>query len=255
MSLYFIHFDLSNIIFALIVGFTAGFIKGIVGFAMPMILLSGITVIVPADAALAAVILPTLFSNIQQANAQGIASALSSIKRFKVFLITGALFLLLGAFLTPLIPSKLFLGVIGCLIVSFSIFQMFGPKFQIDRSNKLATVCFAAVSGFVGGISGVWGPPTVAYLTALNTAKTEQIRVQGVIYGLGAVLLLFGHLVSGIFSWKTAPLSALLVAPAILGVWLGTRLRDRFDQKTFRTVTLLVLLIAGINLIRRAWFG
>ena len=255
MSHYLIHFDLFSIVFSLIVGFAAGFIKGIVGFAMPMILLSGMTIIVPADAALAALILPTVFSNIQQANAQGFASALSSIGQFKMFLIVGALFLLLGAYLTPLIPSQLFLGIMGCLIVSFSLFQILGPKFQIDRGNRLATVFFASISGFFGGISGVWGPPTVAYLTALNTEKTEQIRVQGVIYGLGAALLLFGHLMSGIFSWETAPLSAFLVTPALLGVWLGTRIRDHFDQKTFRTATLFVLLIAGGNLIRRAWLG
>ena len=125
MSHYLIHFDLFSIVFSLIVGFAAGFIKGIVGFAMPMILLSGMTIIVPADAALAALILPTVFSNIQQANAQGFASALSSIGQFKLFLIVGALFLLLGAYLTPLIPSQLFLGIMGCLIVFFSLFQTY----------------------------------------------------------------------------------------------------------------------------------
>jgi len=30
---------------------------------------------------------------------------------------------------------------------------------------------------------------------------------------------------------------------------------DRIDQSVFRRVTLLVLLVAGTNLIRRAWFG
>jgi hypothetical protein len=161
----------------------------------------------------------------------------------------------LGAYLTPQIPSKLFLGVLGFLIVCFSLFQMLGLKFRINRDNKLATLSFAVISSFIGGISGVWGPPTVAYLTALNTEKAEQIRVQGVIYGLGALLLLFGHLLSGIFSWETAPLSSFPVAPALLGVCVGTRVRNSFDQNTFRTATFLVLLFAGRNLIRRAWFG
>lgn len=132
MSSYLINLDLFNTVFSLLVGFTAGFIKGIVGFAMPMILLSGMTVIVPADTALAALILPTFFNNIQQATAQGLASAFSSIGRFKMFLSIGALFLLVGANLTPLKPSKLFLGVLGCLIVSFTLFQMLGPKFKIN---------------------------------------------------------------------------------------------------------------------------
>ena len=248
-------FDQFNLFLSLTIGLAAGFIKGLVGFAMPMILLSGLTFMVSADAALAALILPTFFSNIQQSMVNGISSTINSIGRFKMFLSTGGLFLMLGALLTPYIPSKLLLGILGCLIVFFSLLQVNGPKFKILEFNSAASAFFAAFAGFFGGISGVWGPPVVAYLTALNMEKKEQIQIQSVIYGLGAALLLFGHLLSGIFSWETAPLSAILVAPALLGVWLGTRVRNHFDHKTFRSVTLLVLLVAGLNLIRRALFG
>ena len=108
-----------------------------------------------------------------------------------------------------------------------------------------------AVAGVFGGISGIWGPPTVALLTAMNTEKTEQIQVQGVIYSLGAIALLGAHVASGVLSCRTLPFSVALILPALLGMWLGFRLHDRIAQKTFRRVTLLVLLIAGFNLIRR----
>ena len=51
--------------------------------------------------------------------------------------------------------------------------------------------------GFFGGISGVWGPPTVVMLTARSTGIAEQMRIQGVIYGLGALVLLGAHVGSG----------------------------------------------------------
>jgi hypothetical protein len=37
-------------------------------------------------------------------------------------------------------------------------------------------------------------------------------------------------------------------------MWLGGRVMDRIDQAVFRRATLLVLLLAGLNLIRRALF-
>ncbi len=104
----------------------------------------------------------------------------------------------------------------------------------------------------MGGLSGVWGPPTVAYLTALKTPKHDQIRIQGVIYGLGAVALFGAHLSSGILNRETLTLSALLVLPAVLGMLVGFRMQDRIDQIVFRRATLIVLLLAGLNLIRRA---
>jgi uncharacterized membrane protein YfcA len=38
-------------------------------------------------------------------------------------------------------------------------------------------------------------------------------------------------------------------------MWIGGRLQDRIDQNGFRRLTLLVLLIAGLNLLRRALLG
>jgi uncharacterized membrane protein YfcA len=113
----------------------------------------------------------------------------------------------------------------------------------------------ASFAGFIGGLSGVWGPPTVAYLTMLGTEKRDQMRVQGVIYGLGAVALTLAHLGSGVLDARSAPFSALLILPALAGMWLGGRIQDRIDQAGFRRVTLIVLLVAGLNLVRRAVMG
>ena len=104
-------------------------------------------------------------------------------------------------------------------------------------------------------MSGVWGPPLVAYLTAIDTEKREQIRIQGVAYGLGAVALTGAHVVSGVLNAQTVQFSALLLAPALAGMWIGLKVHDRIDQAMFRKITLWVLLIAGLNLLRRALMG
>ena len=46
-----------------------------------------------------------------------------------------------------------------------------------------------------------------------------------------------------------------MVPTAFLGMLIGMAVMDRIDQKVFRRATLFVLLFAGLNLIRRAWFG
>ena len=255
MALELIQFDTFLVIFSLIIWFLAGVVKGIVGFAMPMILLSGLTTMVTAEIALGALILPTVVSNVQLAGSQGVKAAVSSLVQFKLFLLTGGVVLLASAQLAPYVPEVLFLGSLGIMIVSFCLFQMLGLRFSHDAQNKKATIGFGVLAGFVGGMSGVWGPPTVAYLTALDTEKSEQIRVQGVVYGLGALLLLVGHIGSGIFTWSIAPFSAMLVIPAVIGVWVGTQICKKVDQPMFRKATLVVLLIAGCNLIRRAFLG
>lgn len=240
---------------AFAVAFLAGAVKGMVGFAMPMVLISGLSMMLPPQLALAGLILPTLVTNGVQALREGRAAAVASIRQFRVFLSVGLIFLLGSAQLIRLVPPQAFLLMIGIPVTFFAAIQLLGVKLSLSERSPGIEAAIGAVAGFVGGISGVWGPPTVAYLTALNTPKSDQLRVQGVIYGLGALALVVAHIGSGVLREETVPFSVALTVPAMAGMWLGLRMHDRIDQATFRKATLLVLLIAGANLLRRGLFG
>lgn len=239
---------------ALAIGLCGGFVKGVVGFALPLVLISGLTTFMAPDLALAGLILPTVLANAFQALRQGPKAAAGSIRLFWVFLLCGGITLVLSAQMVRVIPEEAMLLAIGVPIVFFALLQLSKYKFHLAQRSTRVDACVGAFAGAVGGVSGVWGPPTVAYLTALGTPKHDQMRIQGVIYGLGAVALLGAHMGSGVLNAQTWPFSALLLAPVMLGVWLGGMVMDRVDPVLFRKMTLLVLMVAGLNLIRRAWF-
>ena len=243
------------IFLAFIISFFAGFVKGIVGFAMPMILLSGLSAFMHPQHALAALILPTLVTNLQQALTKRPPTITETAVRFRLFLITCGIFMIISTQLTPYLPTQLFLGILGILIFVFSFIQIIGLKLELRKNNQSITFILAAMTGLIGGMSGIWGPLTVIYLTTINLRKEESIKVQGIVYTLGAFLLLFGHIQSGIFTWYTASFSVSLIIPSVLGLLLGARIRNKINQSTFRKATLIVLLIAGGNLVRRAWFN
>ncbi len=67
-------------------------------------------------------------------------------------------------------------------------------------------------------------------------------------------MLVFAHSVSGILTPPTALFSASLLLPALAGLYVGSLVRENIDQRRFKLATLAVLLIAGLNLVRRAWF-
>lgn len=244
-----------DIALVLAVATFAGVMKGLVGFAMPMILISGLGLILPPEIALAGLILPTLATNAMQALAQGWRAAAESIQRFRVFLIVGGLVLVGSAQLVGVVPQHVLLLGIGVPVTLFAVLLLSGVRFRLARRSPRIEAAVAAFAGFIGGFSGVWGPPTVAYLTALDTPKADSMRVQGVIYGLGAVVLAGAHVGSGVLNTQTAPFSASLILPAMLGMWIGGRLQRRVDQALFRKLTLVVLVVAGLNLIRRGLLG
>lgn len=245
-------FSPSDLLLAFVVAMVAGLIKGLVGFAMPMIMISGLSSIMAPELALAGLILPTVATNGVQALRQGWRAAWQSIVRFRAFLAVGGVMLLLSAQMVRVLPPQIMLLAIGIPITVFALLQLMGRTLTLRSASRRVEVTIAAFAGFIGGFSGVWGPPTVAYLTALGTEKGEQMRVQGVIYGLGAALLLLAHIASGVIRTETAPFSAVLILPALIGMWVGGKVQDQIDQDGFRRATLIVLLVAGANLVRRA---
>jgi len=232
----------------------ASFVKGAVGFAMPMIMISGLGSFLPGEVALAALILPTVATNISQSLRQGIGPAVASATRYWRMILCILIFIALSAQLVRLIPEALFFALLGLPIAMFAIGQLAGWQPLIAPASRTrAEVLTGVIAGLYGGISGIWGPPVLVYLLSIGVEKQENIRVQGVVFLLGAVVLLAAHLQSGVLSTDRLALSALLVPPAMVGLWLGFQVQDRLDAARFRRWTLMVLMITGANLIRRAW--
>ncbi len=239
-------------ILALIIAFCAGFVKGVVGFAMPSVLIAGLTLFLAPELALAGLILPTLATNGVQALRQGPRAAWGSIKGFRYFLIAGGLALVIAAQMVRVVPEAVMLIAIGLPTFAYAALQLSGVRLALKRRSRVVEGGVGAIAGIMGGLAGVWGPPTVMYLTALDTPKSDQMRVQGVIYGMGAVALTLAHTGSGVLRMETLPFSAMLVLPGLAGMWVGGKVSDRVDQRTFTRFTLIMLLIAGANLMRRA---
>ncbi len=233
-----------------------GFAKGVVGFALPLIALSTMGSFLSFEVAVALLIVPTLVSNLFQATRNGLEAAWGSLRRFWRLNLVLVGMIAMSAQLVVVLPDALLFGLLGALVTAFGISQILGwrPGFPAARKN-LVEVFVALAGGFIGGLSGIWGPPVVMYLLAADVPKVEMVRVQALCFLLGSVVLLGAHLHSGVLNPVTLPASAWMVLPTMAGLFIGYRVQDRLDQALFRRVTLIVLVVAGLNLLRRAFFG
>ncbi|MFY0594878.1 MAG: sulfite exporter TauE/SafE family protein [Cognatishimia sp.] len=238
------------------VALLAGVVKGAIGFAMPLILVSGISSLTDPKLAIAAMLIPTVFSNILQTFRQGVVPAIEAAQEYWRYLLVVCLFIFLSAQMVPHISSQVFYLVLGVPVVALSVLQLLGVQMSVAPENRnRAEWVLGVVSGTLGGFAGTWGPTTVLYLMAINTPKAKQMIVQGVVYGAGSVTLIMAHLQSGVMNRETAPLSLSILPVAMIGLWIGFRIQDRLDQAVFRKVTLIVLIFAGLNLLRKGVWG
>ncbi len=231
----------------------AGFVKGALGFAMPMIMISAFSSFLPPEVALAGLILPTLVANIGQAFRQGAAAAWGSVCKYRRSIIATVVFIAISAQFVRVIPQDLFLFGLGLPITLFAVLQLLGRSLALKLEHRdRAEWGLGVISGLYGGVSGVWGPPLLVFLLSVGADKVETVRVQGVVFLIGAVVLCVAHLQSGVLNGQTLPFSAALVVPSLLGMWAGQWVQDRLDQAKFRRWTQGLLVVTGLNLMRRA---
>jgi uncharacterized membrane protein YfcA len=241
-----------EVLLAAAVTLFSGFVKGAVGFAMPMIMISAFGSFLPKETALALLILPTLATNIAQAFRQGWRAAWESVVTYRRHIATMVIFLVVSAQFVTVIPQTLMHVLLGAPILAFALWQLAGRSLALRIEHRTrAEVGLGIIGGLYGGISGVWGPPLIVYLLSIGAGKQETVRVQGVVFLIGAVALTGAHLGSGVLNAQTLPLSALMVVPGVLGLWAGFRMQDRLDPVRFRRWTLVLLALTGFNLLRR----
>lgn len=246
-------FGLEPWAFALAIGITlfAGFVKGAVGFAMPLVMISTFSAFLSPETALAGLILPTLVTNVSQAFRQGVAAAWGSVRKYWRMIAATILFIIISGQFVREIPKQAFLILLGVPVTAYAAAQLTGRTLalKLEHRNR-AEWALGAVGGLYGGIAGVWGPPVLIYLLSIQAEKREMMRVTGVIFLIGAVVLLGVHLQTGVMNRATVPFSAVLVLPALAGLMLGYRLQDRLPQARFRRWTQGLLVLTGLNLIR-----
>ncbi|CUH39209.1 Sulfite exporter TauE/SafE [Jannaschia seosinensis] len=241
---------------AVLIAVTAGLVKGMVGFALPLIMISGLSSFLDPRLALAGILMSVLATNGWQVTRQGLTPAREAAERHWRYLLIVMVAIFLTAQLVTIIPRRAFYLILGVPVVGLSLMQLRGVRLHVPPERRAAAEWgIGLVSGVLGGLAGTWGPMTVLYLMAIDTPRARQMVVQGVIYGAGAVVLFLAHLRSGILNAETFWFSAALLPAALIGMSLGFKLQDRMDQALFRKVTLIVLIVAGINLIRRGIFG
>ena len=158
-----------SVVFVLAVAVLAGLVKGVVGFAMPMIFISGLTLVLPPEQALAALIVPTLVTNGWQALRQGIGSAIQTVVQFRLFLACGLVMLVISAQLVRVLDARVLYGLIGTPVALFAALQLAGWHPKLAQRSARIEAAVGGVAGFIG-----WLPDGDRHAQAGTNAGTGR---------------------------------------------------------------------------------
>lgn len=231
----------------------AGTIKGIGGIGLPTASISLLSQFYDPYSAIALVIFPMMFSNIWQMHQSG--DVVRIFKTFWPFGLMLMIFILIFSSLSAAIPVEMLMIILGGVIILFSLCSLLiHPPELPDRFDTLAQVIAGSLAGIMGGLTAIWSAPMVIYLVSRRVDKDDFVRATGLLITMGTLPLCFGYWANGLLTGSLAGISIMMIIPTIIGFSLGERIRRKIEPAIFQKVVLLLFLLMGLNLIRKALF-
>lgn len=231
-----------------------GLVKGVTGMGLPLVAVPVMTLFVGVPTAVPLMTFPILASNLWQ-GAQG-GRWRQVVRRVWPLLAAQPVGTVAGVAVLSSAEPRIVVGMLGLLTILFVAAVRFQPDWEMTpRQEGWVAPFMGLCSGFSGGVSSFFGTPIALYLFLIRLEKDEFVSAIGVTYAYSGVVLIlaltaFGLLGPQLYLWS------ILATPAVfVGMWLGQHLRRRLNADAFRNVVLVVLLIAGLNMIRRAVMG
>lgn len=232
----------------------AGTVKGIAGVGLPMTALGILTLQTNPRTAIALAIAPILIANLWQFVTAG--DAVAALRRYFPFVAVMVIGIPVTLAMTADAGASFLFGVLGLTIIGHVALSLTRWSPRISPSADLpAQVGFGALSGLLGGLVSLWLPAVLIYLSARQVTKDEFVRATGLLLFAGSIPLVAGFWHEGFLTGPIALVSAGMLAPTFLGMMIGARLRHRLSEQTFKRVLMGVLVMIGLNLIRRSIIG
>lgn len=225
----------------------AGLVKGVTGMGLPTVAMGLLGSIMTPAAAAALLVVPSFVTNVWQLSA---GHAIGKIaRRFW----TAMLGIMVGALAcsSMLVSAdpKITRVALGVTLILYAIYALVSPRIGISvRSERWLSPLIGLMTGLITGMTGVFAIPAVPYFQALNIEKDELVQTLGLSFTVSTVALACGLLWHGAYLPTQAGWSIAAIFPALVGMWLGQRIRARISARIFRRIFLLFLLVIGIEM-------
>ena len=231
-----------------------GFIKGVVGLGLPTVTMGLLTLaMAPAEAA-AMLVVPSLVTNVWQFAVGPRLVALT--KRLAILLVALCVGVWLGAGLISGADADLVVVLLGGSLAVYAALGLASLHVRVPpRAEPWLAPFVGIATGLVTAATGVFVVPLVPYLQALHLERDDLVQALGISFTVATIALAVTLADSGALTFGAAGTSLLALAPALVGMWIGQRVRSRIRPATFRRWFFVALLLLGAHLALRASIG
>ncbi|MDN8618421.1 sulfite exporter TauE/SafE family protein [Variovorax ginsengisoli] len=232
----------------------AGLVKGVIGLGLPTLSMALLAIWMPPAAAAALLIAPSLVTNLWQLQPwSGVMVMLRRLAGMQLGIVAGTL---LGAWCFGAPAGSGAMLALGLALAGYAAWGLLGRSLALPaRHEAWLGPVVGALTGAITALTGVFVLPAVVYLQALRLPRDALIQAMGLSFTSSTLALGLALAGQGGYSMPGAGASLAMLVPALAGMALGQRLRQRISVAVFRRcffigLALLGLYMAGRELLR-----
>ena len=223
----------------------AGMIKGTIGLGLPAVSMGLLTIFISPFQAATLLIVPSMVTNFWQLFAEG--HVLKLVRRFWPLLlgiIVGSIWSIFPTLGHGEFQSEALLGGMLALYGLYGLFSKNMPN--LAPHEKWLSPIIGYLGGALTVATGVVVIPVVPYLQSLHLKRDDLVQSLGLAFTISTICLavfLHQNPVEDIpLDYK---MSLIALLPALVGMWLGTKIRYRIPEQKFRKVFFCSLVVFG----------
>jgi uncharacterized membrane protein YfcA len=225
----------------------AGVVKGVTGMGLPTVAMGVLGATMSPLTAAAILIIPSFVTNVWQMLAG--RGTLRLMRRLWAMMLCIVIGTLLGTRLLVIVDPVWSGRSLGLALIAYAAYALFLPTLSVpERLESWLSPVIGIVTGLLTGATGVFTLPAVPYVQSLGLQKDELVQALGLSFTVSTVALAGGLFAQGAFRLDQLGLSLLAVLPALVGMWLGSIVRQKISPKAFRRCFLLFLVVLGLEL-------
>ncbi|MBT3306063.1 MAG: sulfite exporter TauE/SafE family protein, partial [Alphaproteobacteria bacterium] len=145
-------------------------------------------------------------------------------------------------------------GLLGMLLCVYAVTGL--SRFRIPppgRAEPWLSPVMGGISGILTGLTGTFVVPGVLYLQSMGLNRNSLIQAMGMLFTVSTVALavVLGH--HKLMSVELGVYSLGGVVPALVGMVVGQRVRNRLSEAVFAKIFFASLLVLGAYIAARAF--
>ncbi|MDA1326307.1 MAG: sulfite exporter TauE/SafE family protein [Proteobacteria bacterium] len=230
----------------------AGLVKGVVGMGLPTVSLGLLALAFGPKEAIALMLVPALVTNIWQGVIGGALKVL--LKRLWSLLAMVCIGVWIGAGMLERADAAYISGGLGLILVVYAAISLMTPQVGSPGHREIwLSPLLGGVNGILTGLTGTFVVPGVPYLQALGLDRMALVQAMGILFTISTIALavsLSGH---NLLPRDLGLLSAIALAPALVGMAGGQWVRRKISESLFRKILYWSLALVGAYLAARAF--